>query len=102
MPVMTGVRWRPRTSARLLGRDQEQGAFGRPDGRVGGGGLLGAGAQDDAFEQGETEDGGIIDHALVAEELAEVFPDMGHRGAFRRTEIEEQDAFASHEDRRKG
>ena len=87
--------------AELLGRDEERGAFGGPDGRVGGGGLLRAGAQDDAFEQREAEDGGIIDHALVAEELAEVFPDVGHRGAFRRTEIEEQDAFASHGHRRK-
>ena len=88
--------------AELLGGDEKRGAFRGPDGRVGGGGLLGAGAQDDAFEQREAEDGGIVDHALVAEELAEVFPDVGHRGAFRRTEIQEQDAFASHGHRRKG
>jgi hypothetical protein len=87
--------------AELLGRDEQRGAFRGPDGRVGGGGLLRAGAQDDAFEEREAEDGRIIDHALVAEELAEILADVGHRSAFRRTEVEEQDAFTSHAHRRK-
>ena len=88
--------------AELFGGDEQRGAFRGPHGRVGRGGLLGAGAEDDALEQREAERSGIVDDALVAQEFAQVVADVGYGSALRRTEIQEKDTFAGHGGRRKG
>jgi len=78
------------------GGDDQGRALRGPNRGVGAGGPLRPGGQDKAFQQEPAQRPGEIEHALVAQKLPQITPDLGLRGRGGRSEINQKDGARGH------